>query len=273
MIHNRYFRFKDIQITNHGDYVLIGVSNLETGSATKRKVEYASSDGVVYRDILYNERAFEISGIIHAENSETMVRLKRKLISACSLKESFRMHYCNRENKYSAECYFDKLPTFGTRKGWWLPFKLYVTIPGFYWQSGHLREFNLFAYQDELTDTFTLPCVFTSLVNNAEIINSGDVDAFPVFTIKCNATASGGVAIKHDTTGKRIKLNYTPIIGEEITVDTYNQMITSNIKGNITGKITLDSDFFSLQVGENKISCDSIGCLVKISFYENYLGV
>jgi len=81
MIHNRYFRFKDIHITNRGDYVLTGVSNLETGSTTKRKVEYASSDGVVYRDILYNERAFEISGIIHAENSETIF---------CSSNTSFR---------------------------------------------------------------------------------------------------------------------------------------------------------------------------------------
>ena len=154
---NRWFKFKNIKISNHGDYILTGVSNIESGSANCRKINYIDTDGNTRRDIWYNERPFEISGFIYALDEATMVRLKRKLISACSLKENFRIEYFNRERIYSAECYFDNLPTFEVRKKWFLPFKLYVTIPGFYWQSSQMHTKNLFKYTDNVISEFTLP--------------------------------------------------------------------------------------------------------------------
>lgn len=271
---NRFFRFKDIEITNGGRYVLVGTSNLETGSATKRKVNYVDTDGVEYRDILYSERVFEISGIIMADDEIAMVNAKRKLIEACSLKDKFRIQYFNRLRTYSAECYFDKLPTFGTRQKWCLPFKLYLTIPGFYWQSKVAYTFNLLSYHDEVYDTFTLPCVFTSYTNEAEVYNGGDVESYPIFTITCEVEGkTDKLVVKNISSGKTITINYAPQKGEVITVNSREETIQSNLKGNITAAATIGSEFFSAMPGHSHIMCEGDGNKMVMEFYENYLGV
>ncbi len=271
---NRFFRFKDIEITNGGKYVLVGTSNLETGSATKRKVNYIDTDGTEYRDILYSERIFEISGIIMADDENEMVYAKRKLIEACSLKDKFRIQYCNRLNIYSAECYFDKLPTFGTRQKWCLPFKLYLTIPGFYWQSKVAYSFNLLSYRNEVTDTFTLPCVFTSYSNEAEVYNGGDVESYPIFTITCEEEGKADKLVIRDiTSDKTITINYVPQKGEIITVNSREETVQSSLKGNITASVTIDSDFFAVLPGHNNVMCEGDGNKIVMEFYENYLGV
>lgn len=271
---NRWFEFKDIKISNAGDYILSGTSNLESGSASKREITYIDYDGCDIKDIFYSKRMFEISGFIQAFDEETMVKLKRRLISACSLKDKLRIKYCNREQIYSAECYFDRLPTFEARKEWYLPFKLYVTIPGFFWQSSQAHEVKLFKYKDEITDTFTLPCVFTSIVNSATVVNRGDEKTYPIFTVTCeNSNAGSTIQISNHTIGKIININYATSAGEIVTIDTFNQRVISNINGNITRYISLDTDFFALEKGKNSLECDSIGNIITLEYYENYLGV
>lgn len=271
---NRYFRFKDIEITNGGTYVLVGTSNLETGNATKRKINYADTDGSEYRDIFYSERLFEISGIIMAEDEEAMVSAKRKLLSACSLKDKFRIEYCNRLKVYSAECYFDKLPTFETRRKWCLPFKLYLTIPGFYWQSKVAYSFNLLSYHDKVLNTFTLPCVFTGYSNEAEVYNNGDVKSYPILKITCEVPgASDRFIVKSITSGKTITINYAPQKDEIITINSMYQTVHSSLNGNITGRVSIDSEFFPVLTGHNHILCEGDGNKVVMEFYENYLGV
>lgn len=271
---HRWFSFKNIKIASYGDYILTGVSNLETGSASCRKINYIDTDGSAYKDIWYNERLFEISGIIKAYDEKTMVKLKRKLIQACSLKESFRIKYFNREETYSAECYFDKLPTFGTRQQWFLPFKLYLTIPGFYWQSAGMHSKRILKYTDKVISEFTLPCVFTSFESLANVSNSGDVDTYPILTITCEAPGkSSTISITNKTTGQTIKLDYQTSDKEVITIDTLNQTATSNLKNNITRHITIDSEFFSLNPGNNVIECISAGNMISVQYYENFLGV
>ena len=270
----RWFKFKNLKISSVGDYILQGVSNLETGTATKREVTYIDYDGCDIKDIYYSKRMFEISGFIKADDEQTMVSLKRRLISACSLKESFRIKYFNRERIYSAECYFDRLPTFGIRTKWLLPFKLYVTIPGFFWQSAVAHKVNLFRYSDEVIDTFTLPCVFTSMVSSAEVVNSGDEKSYPIFTVSCQDDNSGStIIISNSTAGKTIKLNYKTRKNEIVKIDTFNQIVTSNINGNITRYVTLDSKFFALEKGVNHLNCNCVGNIVTFEFYENFLGV
>lgn len=273
MINNRWFSFKNITISNHGEYVLAGVSNLETGSASKNEINYINTDGAEYQDITYNPRMFEISGFIDACDTLAMVLSKRKLIQACSLKTPFRLQYCNREEMYSAECYFDKLPTFEKRIGWRLPFKLYLVIPGFWWQSGFEKKFSIYSYHDEVIDTFTLPAVFTSFINQADVYNNGDSEAYPIFTVKYENPNESKIMIKNTTSGKQINLNYSLSLGEVVTIDCYNKIATSSINGNVTGSTVLGSDFFLLEKGVNHIECESEGNIVDVRFYENYLGV
>lgn len=274
MNRHRYIAFKDIKICHYGPYVLTGISNLETGGATSRKINYIDTDGSERRDIFYNERVFEISGVIHAENADDMVKYKRRLISRCSLKEKLWVEYFNRREKYVAECFFDKLPTFGSRKSWFLPFKLYAVIPGFFWQSALLHNVKIFGYRDDVTDTFTLPCVFTSRFHTAMVSNLGDCEVYPVFVVTCEASTKGStILLKNNTTGKQVLINYQTSTGETVTVDMANQYVESSINGNITNKVSLDSEFFVFEQGANEIESVSVGNVVVAQFRERFLGV
>ena len=274
MNRHRYIAFKDIKICHFGPYVLTDISNLETGGVSVRKINYVDTDGCEHRDIFYNERMFEISGFIQADNAEEMVKHKRRLISRCSLKEKFRIEYFNRKEKYSAECFFDKLPTFSKRTGWFLPFKLYAVIPGFYWESALMHTVDIFGYQDEIKDTFTLPCVFTSKFHSKTVSNLGDGEVYPVFVVKCNdSTVGSTIVIKNNTTGKKVLIDYQTSDYEVVTVDMYNQYVQSNMNGNITNKVSIDSEFFALEVGANDIEAISAGNVVVVQFRDRFLGV
>ena len=271
---NRYFKFKDIMISNFGQYVLQGVTNLETGTVTTRKINYLDTDGSTWGDIWYNERPFEISGVIIADNSNDMVNAKRKLIASCNLKEKFILQYFNRKDKYQAECYFDKLPTFSARKGWNLEFKLYITIPGFYWESSQEHNLAIFNIEDKITDSFKLPCIFTERLTVAKISNLGDTDLFPNFIIKCKNSVSGSsVVIKNNTTNQTFTLNYETLEGEIITVNTAKATAISNLNGNITKHIDISSDFPKLIKGVNELEGLSPGNAVVVQFREKFLGV
>lgn len=271
---NRYFKFKNILITNYGDYILKSVSNLETGSANRRKINYIDTDGTSWTDIWYHERAFEISGIIQAYDSNTMVKLKRRLISCCDLKQPFVLEYFNREGKYRAECYFDKLPTFLARQNWFLEFKLYITIPSFYWESAQIHTVKLFSYQDEIVDEFELPCVFTTRISKITIPNNGDTMTYPIFIVRYeNMSDSSITKITNHSTNEKLILNYVIAENETIEIDTAKRTVTSNINGNITNYLDISSDFPTLQKGQNKFEALSLGSNVTIRFRERYLGV
>ena len=123
-------------------------------------------------------------------------------------------------------------------------------------------------------DTFTLPCVFTSIANQAEISNSGDVETYPVFVVSCNtAVADSTIIINNLTTHKSITVNDAASAGEVVTIDSFNQTVTSSLNGNITNMVSIDSEFFSLQKGTNRLSAVSAGSTATLQFRENYLGV
>ena len=270
----RWIKFKDIRIGAASEFVLQSVSNIDAGTAIRRKVNYIGTDGCEYKDILYSERMFEISGFIHGYDQASMLRGKRRLSAACSLKEKFRMQYYNREKIYSAECYFDKLPEFSDRKQWILPFRLFVTIPGFYWESATENYIDIFGYKDEVIDTFTLPCVFSSLTTSKVVSNLGDVPVLPEFVIRCDKSITdSNIVIANADSGETIIVNYSPTSGEVITIDTKNQTVTSNLNGNITDKLTLDTEFFSLPVGTVNINAESAGSTVTLKFREQFIGV
>ena len=119
-----------------------------------------------------------------------------------------------------------------------------------------------------------MPCVFTSIVNSATVVNRGDEKTYPIFNVTCeNPTANSTIFIVNHTTKKAININYATSAGEIITVDTFNQRVTSNLYGNITRYVSLDTDFFVLEQGENTLGCDSVGNIITLEYYENYLGV
>ena len=91
--------------------------------------------------------------------------------------------------------------------------------------------------------------------------NEGDTVVYPTIEVVNNSvqnTTSGiscSVVVKNVTTGKSMTISYNPAQGEKITFDAADRKITSNVNGNITGKIT-DDTFLSemyLDFGDNEI--------------------
>ena len=91
--------------------------------------------------------------------------------------------------------------------------------------------------------------------------NEGDTVVYPTIEVVNNSvqnTTSGisySVVVKNVTTGKSMTISYNPAQGEKITFDVADRKITSDVNGNITGKIT-DDTFLSemyLDFGDNEI--------------------
>lgn len=91
--------------------------------------------------------------------------------------------------------------------------------------------------------------------------NEGDTVVYPTIEVVNNSvqnTTSGiscSVVVKNVTTGKSMTISYNPAQGEKITFDVASRKITSDVNGNITGKIT-DDTFLSemyLDFGDNEI--------------------
>lgn len=91
--------------------------------------------------------------------------------------------------------------------------------------------------------------------------NEGDTAVYPTIEVVNNSvqnTTSGiscSVVVKNVTTGKSMTISYNPAQGEKITFDVASRKITSDVNGNITGKIT-DDTFLSemyLDFGDNEI--------------------
>ncbi len=125
-----------------------------------------------------------------------------------------------------------------------------------------------------------LPAVATERTITANILNSGEIEVYPIIHIYNSAgqialmSGFGGIMITNESTGAKIILEYSPADGEEITIDLAKRKITSNTSGSIIDYITDDTDLskFILQLGDNKITCENLtgsGNLSAIVEYTN----
>lgn len=269
---SRFIKFNGLTIGDRKPFVLLSIDDLNSGSTSKNTITYADTDGSVFTDILFKERTFTVNGTLIADNDFDFVNYRRKLLSACNLKKKFNLEYFNRKNSYFADCYVDEMPTLGNRIGWTCSFSITFVIPSFYWNSYEHTE-SISVQQNEVLTTFTLPCVFTSGTTIKDIINEGDCETYPVFTIVCeNAPETSYLEITNNTIGKKIRVNQSMSVGDKLLIDCENCTVTYNAS-NIINKITLDSAFFELVDGINNISCDVSGCNAQITWKSRFFGV
>lgn len=118
----------------------------------------------------------------------------------------------------------------------------------------------IYSLKNLVTDTFTLPCVFTERKSSADILNRGDKYVYPTIIMKNTGTATsggGGIIIKNDRTGAQISLpDYITEENEVITTELAERKITSSIHGNITPEIGDNTNMaeFYLEPGVNHLS-------------------
>ena len=127
-----------------------------------------------------------------------------------------------------------------------------------YFTEFNQRTIALYSQRNLVTDTFTLPCVFTERISRKIIYNNGDKYVYPkliITNVGSTSDETGKITIENHTTGAKITVEYTPSNGEIITVDTSMRRLYSNISGSITNNISDDTDLssFYFDIGENDI--------------------
>lgn len=272
----KYFEIGDIRITSRtaNGYLLTVAPDTAGGGVDRNTINYAGCDGEEVRDVYFKSRDFMIEGFILSNSERGYSMLRRKLLRSLVPKTSYPLVYYDGCNTYKAEAYIDGNITFGrVINGRNSAFVINITIPSFYFKSFKEVTKDVYRRADMVTGRFTLPMVFTKRDSTADIVNKGDVSAFPIFNLHCNEEMSENIVIRNDTTNEELQLNYKPVKGERIVIDAEQFKITSNLNGNIIKCLSADSTFFELGKGSVKLSCLTNGVSVSVNFYERYAGV
>ena len=113
---------------------------------------------------------------------------------------------------------------------------------------------HIFRRKNEITKTFTLPCVFTSRTTEAGVYNSGDLTAEPIFYITAQDSGAN-LSICNDTTEQHITLNYSISAGETIIIDIDKRSIKNTDGQNLINYISDDTflNEFWLETGQNHL--------------------
>jgi hypothetical protein len=91
----------------------------------------------------------------------------------------------------------------------------------------------------------------TSIGSGFSIFNSGDVEAFPVFTIQGPGT---NPLLTNTTTGKALSATITLGAGQVLTIDTGAKTVVREDGSNQFGTLGLSSVLWSLAVGQNALT-------------------
>jgi hypothetical protein len=121
----------------------------------------------------------------------------------------------------------------------------------------------------------------TEIYAQATVVNTGDDDAWPVWTIQGPGSSP---KLKNLTTGLTTDLGTTLIaVGETVTIDTRpigatRKTVTSNINGNLYPALTATSALWPLAIGTNQVSIEMALAFpgttsVQMSYRNRYLAV
>ena len=278
---SRYIQIGDITIGIGHKYIFEDLSDIGSGNVRRNEVEFANADGAEFQSVFFEPRVFDIKGHIMAKSAQELHELKQGLINACYPKKDTEVIYFDGVRKYRAKARGDSLPEFGKKikeSCWFLPFVASIVIPSFYWEDYSITQLPIISRTDEITDTFTLPCVFTSRIAEAVIDNAGEFDIFPIVRISGGTTAqTGTIKIINNTIGQSIELsNYTINPNDIIVIDCENMTAVKNESDNIIGSIN-DFEDFRIVKGRNELKglcAENVsGINVSIEYYRKWMGV
>lgn len=117
---------------------------------------------------------------------------------------------------------------------------------------------------NEVTSTFTLPCVFSSSSNSATVNVNGIKNIYPTIIIGCTEageeSTTYGITITNITTGHSLTLRNRMEQDELITINLKERTIKSNKKGNVINTLSETSDMEKMYLtpGNNTMTVDSL---------------
>lgn len=271
---NRYVKIGDVTIGKGHKIVFSKLSGFETGDVQRQTDRILNMDGAIYQNVTFNPRQLEIHGYVLAESIEEMETLKKQLCAVCTPKGNTLIQYFDGQSTYRAFACGESLPEFGDRvkQSFYVPFVAYLTIPKFYWEDDLLTSLAIGKRKDEIANTVTLPCVFTSRTLELTYMNDSYLPIYPQIII---SGASGNeITIKNLTTGEDIIMSgYTIKTGENLLVDCDDYTAANQDGENLLAYFS-DFEKWCLVPGKNQIKVISgSGAYASVQFRRKYLGV
>lgn len=270
----KYIKFNGIEFSCNTNFPFYNFEPNETSVSYQTDLAL-NSDGALFSNFRYNERAVALQGHIVGADETRLQEAKELLFAKCNGKTKATLFYFNGFKLYRAEA-FSSVPALSEKRGLCYEFNINFTLPCFYWEEAEKTVFPLFKRNNEITENFTLPCVFTSRTTGNEIINDTDFDIFPTVEFLVNDTTDFNLIIKNETTGATIELeNYSLTKNDKILIDT--EKITAEKNGVSILNSFNDFTDFCLTAGRNEITVtnggESLNASVFIYFNKKMIGV
>lgn len=269
-----------------GKYWLEKVEGLNEGSVTRREDEYIDTDGLEYGDELYEPRTVTLYGFIQATSRKELFQLRQKMARILNGKAKGILKYSNGFNRYFSEAVAD-LPQFGERVQNILPFVVDFNLYRFYWKDDYRYDTQVFSRSDKLLGRFTFASltdkiIVSEVIPSGTLVNSGDIKTDLIIRVKGTKTpsqtsANKGFKITNEATGEYIQLAYNISNGETVTIDTRECTITSSNGTNLMNCLHVDSTFFRLECGANRLTGSLLnpylGISIETEHYNMRIGV
>lgn len=274
MIYENQFGTVKMSGDGKNGFSVIDIDGNELLGKERTVVHFNNKDGFDETTAFFGQRIITVSGDITTQNSHLLKNAFKVFSKPGTLKIN------TSENSYQIfvnDCTFKTL----SKNAMYKTFCVQMTCDFPHFTDCSDRTEGVYKRLDLITSETTLPATFTERVVGGIVTNSGDITAEPKIIIKCLTSLpdGGDITIENKTTGKKIVINHKVEDGEIITIDIPNRQILSNISGDITNQLSLDTylcDMY-LECGENSIDVSlpngNRNCEANIKYRNLYAGV
>ena len=258
---------------------LIKVDGLGLPEKTFQSICYANMPGQITISEKAEPRVITMRGDCHGGDRAFTEGMR-------ILNQKGRLTFTNAQKTRCIEAYCSHFEV-QKKHGMYIEFIVQFTCDDPYFTGAENCQAALYDRRNLVQNSFEMPCVFTERITGASVLNQGDVETEPIFTITCiKVGAPGetqGICIHNHTTGSVFSLDYVMQQDEVITVDIPNRKIVSSLvsENNNGGQLihflskeTVLGSLY-LAVGENKFTAINYNVggemIVTCHYQEKYL--
>lgn len=271
------------------DILLSHIEGLGIPSATSQKSQGIAQDGCDAEDTLLDTRVIKLDTTIRTKNREKLYQLRRRIFRVINSKTynpktqkrgELLLYYTNDYKKYRIYARVEDIVDFNQRKNNKDKATISFLCVNPYFLDEEDYETYIKSMEGGLKFKLHFPTKFAELSFYKNVVNEGDTDT-PLEIIYTGFAENP--TIYNDTTGEFMKVNMTIDSGQKLIINTADGQETVNlidIDGTVTdvyNNIDLNSTFFKLIVGENKLRYTSNNETnrdsVSIKFSNLYTGV
>lgn len=254
------FRIGNLQFGGNSPYQIEApITGLDAAEIRTASGNFSGRDGGYVSTQFYGTRTIVLTGFYIGKSCEEADTLREELATAVKIRQLLPLYIQTFSNRhYLAECFVSEYrsditsPTSGK-------FQVTFLAPDpFLYDAGDLADpFTGYLQQLFYKPTsggyeipYELPVPWAIGNTATPVDNAGSVPVFPQFILENQYT---NPVIQNLTTGKFLALNVTTVDGDRIFIDMKNREITLN-DVSIASSRTIDSTWFDLQLGINKIA-------------------